>query len=93
MRSRINAIFVVSISFLFFLFLFPFWLSRFNFHSIIYRWASVVDLLRALTLKHSISHRCGSKLAHGTCEMPSFAPVGQVVFLRYSGFRPPARYK
>ena len=36
-RGRFNVIFVVSISFLFFLILFPFCFSCFNFHSILYR--------------------------------------------------------
>ena len=36
-RSRLNDIFVVSISFLFFLIYFPFSFSCFNFHSIFYR--------------------------------------------------------
>ena len=39
--------------------------------------------------KHWFSHHCGSSLTQGTCEMPSSAPVGQVFFPRYSGFRPP----
>ena len=51
--------------------------------------ASVVQWLRALTLKHWISHRCGSSLTRDTCEMPSSAPVGHVVFLRVLRFRPP----
>ena len=36
-RSRLNDIFVVSISFLYFLIKCPFWFSCFNFHSILYR--------------------------------------------------------
>ena len=36
---------------------------------------ALVQWLRALTLKHWISH-CGSSLAQGTCEMPSSALVG-----------------
>ena len=49
----------------------------------LYPWsrASVVLWLRALTLKHKISHHCGLSLAWDTCEMPSSEPVGQVVFL------------
>ena len=43
--------------------------------------ASVVQWLRVLTLKHWISQRCCSSLSLGTCEMPSSAPVSQVVFL------------
>ena len=37
MRSCLNDIFVVSISFLYFLISCPFWFSCFNFHSILYR--------------------------------------------------------
>ena len=36
-RNRLNDIFVVSISFLYFLIKCPFWFSCFNFHSILYR--------------------------------------------------------
>ena len=39
-----------------------------------------------LTLKHWISHRCGSSLTWGACEMPSSALVGLVVFLRILQF-------
>ena len=46
----------------------------------------MVQWLRALVI--NISHRCGSSLARGTCEMPSSAPVSQVVLCGYSGFRP-----
>ena len=42
--------------------------------------ASVVKWLRALTLKHWISHYCTSSLARDTCGVPSSALVGQVVF-------------
>ena len=41
--------------------------------------ASVVQWLRALTLKRLISHRCDSSRALGTCEMPGSVPVGQMV--------------
>ena len=44
--------------------------------------------LRALTLKHWISHRCGSSLALGTYEMPPSALVGQVGFLWVLRFSP-----
>ena len=36
-RSRLDDIFIVSISFLFFLIKLPFYFSCFNFHSILYR--------------------------------------------------------
>ena len=49
---------------------------------------SMVQWLRALTLKHWVSHHSGSSLARATCEMPSSAPVGQVVFLRVLRFSP-----
>ena len=39
-------------------------------------------------IKHRLSRRCGSSLARGIYEMPSFATVGQVFFLRVPGFRP-----
>ena len=43
--------------------------------------AFVVQWLGVQTLKHWISHYCGSSLAQGTCEMPSSVPIGQVAFL------------
>ena len=49
----------------------------------------MVQWLRALDLKHWISHRCGLNLARDTCEVPSSAPVGQVFSSGYSGFSPP----
>ena len=58
----------------------------FLFHSIL--WASVIQWFRALTLKLWISHHCGSSLSLGTCEMPSSALVGQVVFLWVRQFSP-----
>ena len=39
-------------------------------------------VVKSADSEHWISHRCGSSLARGTCEMSSSAPVGQVVFLR-----------
>ena len=56
-------------------------------HLLFSEWASVVQWLRALTLKHWISHRCGSSLAWDTYEMASSAPVCQV-FLRVLRFSP-----
>ena len=43
---------------------------------------SMVQWLRALTLKHWISHRCGLSLAWGTCEMPRSGgfSLGTLVF-------------
>ena len=46
-------------------------------------------VVRALTLKHWLSHSCGSSHAWITCEMPSSAPVGQVLFLWVLRFSPP----
>ena len=42
MRSRLNDIFIVSISFLYFLIKCPFCSSCFNFHSILYRFNGLV---------------------------------------------------
>ena len=44
-RSRLNDIFVVSISFLFFLIKFSFCFSCFNFHSILYRFDDLLNRL------------------------------------------------
>ena len=41
-----------------------------------------------LTPNHWISHRYGLSLARGTSEMPSSAPVGQVMFLQVLWFSP-----
>ena len=51
----------------------------------------MVQWLRALMLKHWISHHCGSSLTQSTmsCEMLSSAPVDQVVFLWVLWFSPP----
>ena len=50
---------------------------------------SVQGLASPVVKSTDSSHCCGYSLAPYTCEMPSSAPVGQVVFLWYSGFRPP----
>ena len=50
-RSRLNDMFVVTISFLYFLTC-PFWFSCFNFHSILYRFNDLLyrlyDIIRSL---------------------------------------------
>ena len=47
-RSRLNDIFVVSISFLVFLIKFPFCFSCFNFHSILYRFNDLLYRLNGM---------------------------------------------
>ena len=58
-------------------------------NSTIFRRAYLIQWLRALTLKHWISHHCGSSLTPGTCEMPSSAPVGRWFFSGHWAFCPP----
>ena len=52
----------------------------------------VLELRRCVTT-HWISHRCGLNLSQGTCEIPSSAPVSQVVFVSptsgMAGYRGP----
>ena len=48
----------------------------------------VLWFIRAMTVKHWISHRCGPSLARDTCEIPSSAPVSQEVFLWVLRFSP-----